>query len=449
MKQRLTLLLLPLFLAAPILLRSQCCCCIKREAGQKLYDQGKYEAAVAKWKEGLDECGDAPDDCPDLSQRIANANVKIKERDRAAAQRRREQEEQQRRNQEAELQRLRNKADDDLWEALKDGDAAACDKYLAKYPYPSGGRHSREAYERKKQLMGTALGITPVRPPGNGGGAQNEAWKQAFAWVEGGTFQMGDVLGDNVEKDETVHTVTVASFFISKTELSFDEYDAFCIATNRAKPSDNGWGRGRRPVINVSWYDAIEYCNWRSVQENLKPVYTIDKGGQDPKNTDIGDMKKWGVAVDWAANGYRLPTEAEWEYAARARGKNVRFGNGRDIIDPTENNFTANDSYKNSYSVVGQYPNKTVSVDEMSANSLGIKSMSGNVYELCWDWYNENYYGQSDGAKNPRGATSGHSRVCRGGSWRTGPSVCRVSNRHWLLTHDQRFDIGFRLTRSN
>ncbi len=106
--------------------------------------------------------------------------------------------------------------------------------------------------------------------------------------VEGGSFEMGE--------GSDAHKVTVSSFYMGAYQLTFDEYDAFCEATKRNKPKDQGWGRGKRPVIDVSWYDAVEYCNWRSRQEGRQEVYAII--GKD-------------ITPNWKANGYRLPTEAE------------------------------------------------------------------------------------------------------------------------------------------
>ncbi|HNL38736.1 MAG TPA: SUMF1/EgtB/PvdO family nonheme iron enzyme, partial [Saprospiraceae bacterium] len=229
-----------------------------------------------------------------------------------------------------------------------------------------------------------------------------------MALIPGGTFQMGDLFNEGSNDEKPVHTVTVDSFYLSKTELTFIEYDAFCKATGREKPSDKGWGRGRRPVINVDWYDAVEYCNWLSAKENLLPVYTIDKTRQDPDNQSSNDEKKWMVTIDRSARGYRLPTEAEWEYAAREGGKKVRFGHGRDTIAPFEANFNCSDYYKTSYSVAGECEEqKTVHVDEMGANSFGLKHMTGNVWEWCQDWYDGMYYRQSHNAHNPMGPAKG------------------------------------------
>lgn len=264
--------------------------------------------------------------------------------------------------------------------------------------------------------------------------------------VEGGTFQMGDQFGDG-QSDETAHTVSVSTFYLSKTEVTFEEYDAFCAATGREKPGDEGWGRGRRPVINVRWYDAVEYCNWLSVKEKLRPVYGIDKTRQDPGNQNRSDNLKWQVTVDWGANGYRLPTEAEWEYAAREGGRKVRFGNGQDTADPAQLNFDGSASYKKPYSVVGVYRGKTVPVEELSANGLGLRHMSGNVWEWCWDWYDSGYYGQSAGAQDPRGAKTGEYRVCRGGSWYHDPDGCCAADRDWGRASYRVNYLGFRVVR--
>lgn len=264
-----------------------------------------------------------------------------------------------------------------------------------------------------------------------------------MALVRGGTYMMGG----GGYTDEKPHSVTLSDFYIGKFEVTFEEYDAFCNATGREKPEDSDWGRGRRPVINVDWYDAVEYCNWRSQQENLAPVYSIDKSRKDPNNLDSNDDEKWTIFVNSTAKGYRLPTEAEWEYAAREGGKKVRFGNGRDIINPSEINFDASASHKNEYSVVGDCREKTVPVDDLSANSLGLKHMSGNVWEWCSDWYVEKYYSESGVARNPDGPISGSSRVVRGGSFEDEPFACQATYRfNWMPWNGANF-IGFRVVR--
>ena len=262
--------------------------------------------------------------------------------------------------------------------------------------------------------------------------------------VKGGTFEMGDVMGDKENDDETVHTVRLSNFLLAKNELTFNEYDAFCKATGRELPGDEGWGRGKRPVINVDWYDAVEYCNWRSGQEGLQEVYSINKNSKDSKNSNVYDNKKWLVTTSRRANGYRLPTEAEWEYAARQGGQKVRFGNGKDIADPKEINFDASSRGKKAYSVVGEYRQKTLPVGSFSSNTLDLFDMSGNVWEWCGDWYGTYPSGASN---DPQGATGGSGRVIRGGSWGNYPANVRVADRY-DDSPDYRFRIlGFRLAR--
>lgn len=279
---------------------------------------------------------------------------------------------------------------------------------------------------------------TPVDP--------NPVAPSGMVLVRGGTFTMGDLFSEG-ESDENTHSVTLSDFYMGKHEVTFEEFDAFCAATGREKPDDRGWGRGRRPVINVDWYDAVEYCNWRSQKENLAPAYTIDKGRKDPNNQNSSDTKKWTVGLNANAKGYRLPTEAEWEYAAREGGKKVRFGNGKDIIKPSEANFNASAEYKKDYSVAGEYRQKTVPVDELSANALGLKHLSGNVWEWCADWYGEKYYAESEGLRNPGGPTSGQYRVLRGGSWNGIPKVCRAAYRSRGYPNYRYNSFGFRVVR--
>ncbi|MCB9283820.1 MAG: SUMF1/EgtB/PvdO family nonheme iron enzyme [Lewinellaceae bacterium] len=262
--------------------------------------------------------------------------------------------------------------------------------------------------------------------------------------IPGGTFTMGDVMGDKEWDDELpLHEVTLDSFRMGRFAVTFDEYDAFCEATKREKPKDEGWGRGRRPVINVSWYDAVEYCNWLSEIWDLEPAYTIDKNKQDPNNTSDNDKQKWLVTFNPKAWGYRLPTEAQWEYAARQGGKKVRFGNDKDVADPKEINFDGSKDYKKPYSQVGEYREQTLPVGSLnSPNELGLHDMSGNVWEWCWDWFG-NY--SSDAQTDPTGPLGGSDRVARGGSWYGGPRDCRVAARDGDDATNRYYNLGFRL----
>lgn len=236
-----------------------------------------------------------------------------------------------------------------------------------------------------------------------------------MVFIKGGTFDMGDVFGDNHYGDENpIHRVTIGDFYMSAYCVTFEEYDEFCAATGRKKPDDIGWGRGNRPVIEVSWYDAVEYCNWLSQQQGLTPAYTITGNNVTP---------------NWNANGYRLPTEAQWEYAAREGGKKVRFGNGQNILHHTEANFGLH---------------QTVPVDSFKPNSLGLYNMSGNVWEWCQDWYDAAYYKASP-FNNPKGPTSGTYRVLRGGSWYSYAVFCRVAYRCYRTPYYCDYSGGFRV----
>ena len=131
-----------------------------------------------------------------------------------------------------------------------------------------------------------------------------------FVLVENGSFTMGDTWGDGYDNEKPAHKVTLTyNFYIGKYETTFDEYDAFCAATGKRSPSDSGWERGKRPVINVIWNDATAYCIWLSEMENLPKAYDENGSFLDKDGIITSDPSR--------VVGYRLPTEAEWEYAAR------------------------------------------------------------------------------------------------------------------------------------
>ena len=234
--------------------------------------------------------------------------------------------------------------------------------------------------------------------------------------VEGGTFQMGSTDSEALGDESPLHSVTVDSFYMLETEVTFAQYDAYCEDQGITKPSDNGLGRGSRPVINVSWNDAVKYSNWLSEQKGLTPAYEIN-----------------GTSVNWnqSADGYRLPTEAEWEYAARGgkQSEGYKYSGSNDVGE------------------VGWYgdnSNNAQPVKGKKANELGLYDMSGNVGEWCWDWYASEYYSSSPGA-NPPGPSSGLYRMTRGGSWFDSPGYLRVSSRSGSIPDDNNSFLGFRL----
>ena len=257
--------------------------------------------------------------------------------------------------------------------------------------------------------------------------------------IKGGKYKMGSEEGWSDEKP--IHTVTVGSFQMSETPVTWWQYGLFCLMTGRDLPNDSGFGRGDKPVINLDWYEAVDYCIW--LTDWLSPL-----DGVELEQVYVKEGDKDKVTADWSKNGFRLPTEAEWEYAAREGGRKVRFGNGKDVADPKEINFDAAHPYnKNNpdWYVAGKGRGATSSLREPEYNSipnaLGLYDMSGNVLEWCWDWWSEgegHFYKKSDGATDPEGPESGQQRVVRGGSWIVNASYCRCSVRDWVIPPDER-----------
>jgi len=260
--------------------------------------------------------------------------------------------------------------------------------------------------------------------------------------VPGGRFEMGDVMGDGEYDDEMVHSVLLNSYRMGATPVTWHQYGLYCLATGLELPQDSGWGRADRPVINVSWYDAVEYANWLSGKKGLQPSYVIDKTKPDTANKDENENLKWTVNIRQGAGGYRLPTESEWEYAAREGGRAVRFGNGKDVANPAEMNFDASEAYKKEYSRIGVYRSQTTPVEQFRPNALGLYDMSGNVREWCWDWYGQY---ETEFRENPQGAAEGDTRVFRGGSWFYVPQFCRAAYRIINEPSNRNFSLGFRL----
>jgi len=242
----------------------------------------------------------------------------------------------------------------------------------------------------------------------------NVTYPANMVLVEGGTFQMGSTNGDSDERP--VHTLTVKTFYMGKYEVTQKEWKEVMGNNPSEFKGDN------LPVERVSWYDAIEYCNKRSQREGLTPVYR-------------GSKNK--IICDWSADGYRLPTEAEWEFAAKGGIKGY---------------LTTEYSGSKNVGTVAWYDinsgSKTHPVGTKEPNALGLYDMSGNVWEWCWDLYG-NY--QSGNQTDPRGASSGANHVVRGGSWDSTARSVRSASRNYNDPSDRRNGfggIGFRLVRN-
>ena len=249
---------------------------------------------------------------------------------------------------------------------------------------------------------------------------------EGMVLVEKGSFTMGDEFGDLWDSSRPTHKVTFTyDFYIGKYEVTFDEYDAFCNATGKSKPNDNSWGRGTRPVIYVSWWDAIAYCNWLSEKEKLPKAYDSNGNLLDKDGRVTTDPSK--------VVGYRLPTEAEWEYAARGgnKSKGYKYAGSDNVGDVAWYNSNSG--------------KKTQEVGKKAPNELGLYDMSGNVWEWCSDWYG----GYSSSAQtNPYNSTAGSYRVFRGGYWYSIATVVRVVVRYSYSPTYTSSDIGFRITRT-
>jgi len=297
--------------------------------------------------------------------------------------------------------------------------------------------------------------------------------------IPGGEFDMGDHLGDGGDDELPVHTVTVDSFFMGKFEITNQQYCdylnsailagdikvddgivydfkdtgynyPYCDTHSADTDSQIDYSGGvfsvrtksdrdmlSDPIVNVRWFGAAAYCNWRSQQEGYQVLY-------DP----------FGPNCDFSKNGYRLPTEAEWEYAARGGNHSpyYRFPWG-DTISHSQANYR---SYVCLYDISptrdyhptwndGVYP-YTSPVGSFSANGYGLYDMAGNVSEWCNDWYDSNYYDYSP-TSNPTGPINGTCRVLRGGGWRFVARRCLVAHRSYTWPVYRFHGPGFRVVR--
>lgn len=274
----------------------------------------------------------------------------------------------------------------------------------------------------------------PTPPPSSSQQGQEEQPQipENFILVEGGTFSMGSPDSEAWRSDdETQHTVTVSDFYMSAFEVTQAKYQAVTGSNPSAFSGEN------LPVETVSWLDAIAYCNARSELEGLEPAYTVE-----------------GQTVTWnrGANGYRLPTETEWEYACRA-GTDTPF-NTETSISAEECNYWGHypylieDNYFNQSNLEtrpGVYRETTVEVGSFQPNAWGFYDMHGNVGEWVWDYY-EDY--TTEAQTDPAGPDSGVLRVNRGGGWNDFAKNLRSAYRATLPQDSAVFNVGFRLVRN-
>jgi formylglycine-generating enzyme required for sulfatase activity len=226
-----------------------------------------------------------------------------------------------------------------------------------------------------------------------------------MVWIAAGSFQMGDIQGGGYSDEKPVHRVSITQpFAMGRYEVTFAEYDKFAEATGREKPSDRGWGRGNRPVINVSWHDAVAYAEWLSEQTGKK---------------------------------YRLPTEAEWEYAARG-GTSTKYWWGNNIGKNRANCRGCGSRWDGK---------STAPVGSFAPNPFGLYDTVGNVWEWCADSWHGSY---KDAPTDGRVWSGGNEnrRVLRGGSWFNVPWVARSAVRYRFTSVERIDNFGFRVVSS-
>lgn len=238
---------------------------------------------------------------------------------------------------------------------------------------------------------------------------QTEVLGIKLVTIPSGGFDMGSENGDKDE--QPVNKIFLLSFQIGVSEITQKQYRDITGINPSHFTDDN------LPVENVNWSDAARFCNMASVKAGLESCY---------------NEKTW--ECDFTKNGFRLPTEAEWEYSCRAGSKTIYY-TGDTVVNLAETGWFNGNSV-----------NKTHGAGTKAANMFGLYDMLGNVSEWCNDWYDENYY-QKNQTSNPSGAKTGHYRVIRGGSWNNDFDACRSTNRSLFAPSLRYNDIGFRIVR--
>ncbi|MBR7064329.1 MAG: formylglycine-generating enzyme family protein [Treponema sp.] len=285
---------------------------------------------------------------------------------------------------------------------------------------------------------------------------QDQGLKGDFKRIPAGNyFLLYNGTGTDTTKEAEV---SLSEYYICDHEVTQAEWQAVMgnnpsvFNGSTGKEVASGEVQANRPVEKVSWYDAIAYCNKRSIKEGLEPVYSVQVNSTEvdwanlkyediPTSSSADEIKNaWNAATcDFSKNGYRLPTEAEWEVAARGGLRGDVYAGG----------FYAKDDKR-----IGNYAwykdnsgLKTHEVKKKKPNAYGLYDMSGNVWEWCWDWNDSTKY--PSGATNPTGVASGTNRVGRGSSFNSDAYYCRASHRNFDSASVSYKYAGFRIVRSS
>ena len=281
-----------------------------------------------------------------------------------------------------------------------------------------------------------------------------------MVYIPAGSFTPGNCMSasEGWASELPLHSVYVSAFYIDKYEVTSQKWFAvrnWAVANGYTFENTGSGKNATHPAQMMNWYDAVKWCNARSQMEGLTPCYytsTVFAAETMYKAGPVDVSNDW---VNWSANGDRLPTEAEWEKAARGGTPGHRFPwSDSDEIQHTRANYYSDTSFSYDTSLTrGYHPTfssgsspYTSPAGYFAANACGVYDMAGNVWEWCWDWHNSTYYSTSPGS-NPRGPTSGSYRVLRGGSWNSYAFSARCSVRVNHLPNNQNDDVGFRCVR--
>lgn len=276
--------------------------------------------------------------------------------------------------------------------------------------------------------------------------------------IPAGSFVMGattNVGHESKSEERPQHTVYVSAFYMDRyevTKILWDEVATWASVNGYDIYSGSASGKApNHPAHSVSWYEAVKWCNARAQKDGLTPCYTAN-------GLIFKTQQNTNVVCNWLANGYRLPTEAEWEKAARGGVANRRFPwSDSDEIQHARANYFSKTTYAYDTSPTrGNHPSYTNApqpytspAGSFAANGYGLYDMAGNAWEWCWDWYSTSYYSTSP-VTDPRGASSGSSRVLRGGGWNDSADNTRVAYRYlsrYYYPAREDYSLGFRCAR--